>query len=110
MQFYHIIFFGFGIYIPERSSSVEIEGSYIPTERDSVKIVHLNKLPEKIASKKLGTRRVGAEGNIINACVPGFDSLAIEVMHLESFGERNGERAIYFPGEFMRIPDIPVRY
>lgn len=76
-------------------------------EGDSVEIIHLNNLPNRITSQELGTRRKGAVGIVTIASVPGFDSEAIRVEHREPFGEKTGEWGIYFPGEFKRIPDLP---
>ncbi len=72
----------------------------------SVKVIHLNNLPSKIVSQKLGMRREGAEGIITNASVPGFDSEAFRIEHREPFGEKTGEWGIYFLGEFEMIPDL----
>lgn len=76
------------------------------TKGVSVKVIHLNNLPPTIQQKDLGKRRLGAEGVVINASVPGFDSEAFRVEHREPFGEPCGETAIYFCGEIERIPDI----
>lgn len=75
-------------------------------EGASVKVIHLNKLPSTIENRDLGRRRLGAQGIVINASVPGLDTEAILIDHREEFGESCGERAVYFPGEIEQIPDI----
>ncbi len=76
------------------------------TEGISVKVVHLGTPSQKNSTHDLGKRTLGAEGIVINASVPGFDSSAIRVKHKDAFGEDNGEWGIYFPGEYQRIPDL----
>lgn len=71
-----------------------------------MRVVHVDHLPQRFASEKLGVRRQGAMGIVVDASVPGFDSGAIRVKLLEPFGEQNGEEGVYFPGECERIPDL----